>query len=104
MELEYIIAIVAGGIFVILLIVSLIVLLYDKNKEFERFLRIKKMYLERNPNSVEYDLTPYDEETARIISSARVEGQLSIDDVLADPRNFTEDDGIEEITGNYNPN
>ncbi len=100
MEIKYIIAIVAGGIFAALTIVSLAVWFYNRHKAAVLRQKIIDMYNDPALGKMEYDFASYDEETNRILNASGGDGQITIDDII---ENSAENEGLEEITGNYKP-
>ena len=113
MNPEYIIAIVTGGVFLILLLSFVIVygVRRSNHKKFQK--QLDEAYLGGNLAKMEYDFAAYDEETEKILErlSAGAEKQVTIDDVLSDNKSALPEDvfakidteGLEEITGNYKP-
>lgn len=102
MEIQYIIAIAAGGLFGLLFFIAFCAYLYNKSKQKKLLRRISAMYNDSNLARIDYDLG-LDEEASRIVSASRTEGQLTIEDVLFDSAVSPVDEGMEEITGNYKP-
>lgn len=103
MGVQYIVAIAAGGIFTLLFLVWFGLYIFSKVREKALYNRICQMYNDENLAEMNYDFANYDDETARIVSVSRTEGQLTIDDVLFDATANSADEGLEEITGNYKP-
>lgn len=102
MEVQYIVAIVVGSLFGLLFIIGIVAYFYNKSKQKELWGSISAMYNAANLAKMDYDFG-YDNETSRIVSVSRTEGQLTIEDVLYDGALSPVDEGMEEITGNYNP-
>ena len=102
MELKYIIAIVAGAVFLILLVISLVVYFKNRIKQMLFRANISAIYRDKNLALIDYDCG-LEEESLKILSAALSEGQITIDDVLFDGAVTPADEGIEEITGNYEP-
>lgn len=100
MELRYIIALVAIGIFVILFLISLTCFYYSRNKAQMVKKEIEKMYNDPDLAKMDYDIAAYDEETNQLMSVESSEGQLTIEDFL-DSTDL--EDGLDEIMGNYTP-
>lgn len=107
MELWHILAIVLGSLFAIGLLVFILLYVRNKSREAERNEELAKMYADPNLAKMEYDFAVYDEETELLVTRAlgrngqnaantETEQQLSF---LVTPDN----EGIEEITGNYKP-
>ncbi len=112
MEPKYIVAIVVGGIFFIMLVTYVIFTVRIGYLEKLRRSEIEKMYSDKNLVKMDYDFAIYDEETAKLLAeNERKSGQLTIDDVLADSGLAVDEsvfgtidsEGLEEITGNYKP-
>ena len=112
MDPKYIVAIVTGGIFLILFIVFIIIFAHKRKTEARLQARLEQEYSDENLAKMEYDFAVYDEETAKILSGAveKPVTQVSIYDVLsedlAQPEEVfgkIESEGMEEITGNYKP-
>lgn len=100
---KFIIAIVAGSIFVLLFLIGVILYFYRASKEKALQESINNMYVDGVARNVDFDFSTYDEETARILSASMADGQLTIDDVIIDRTPTAPDEGLEEITGNYKP-
>lgn len=102
MELKYIVAIIAGALFLILFVVALVV--YFKNRIKQKIFRanIADVYTDENLAHIDYDCG-LEEESVRIASASHPDGQITIEDVLFDGAVSPADEGIEEITGNYEP-
>lgn len=113
MEEKYIVAIVAGGLFLLLFFVFLIVMAHRRNVEKQLQARLDEVYSDKNLVKMEYDFAVYDEETSKMITETRAvsEKQVTIYDVLTDGKltppeevfGKIESEGMEEITGNYKP-
>lgn len=102
MELKYIVAIVAGALFLILFVLSLVVYFYNRRKQKIFRANIAEIYSEENLVLIDYDCG-LEEESLRVLSAALSEGQMTIEDVMFDGAVSPDDEGIEEITGNYEP-
>lgn len=102
-DVKYIVAIVAGGLYLFLVFIGFCVYVYTKSKQRALFRKIFEMYNDEKLAKLDYDYTTYDDETARIVSVSRTEGQLTIEDILFDGSANAADEGLEEITGNYKP-
>lgn len=112
MEPQYIVAIAAGSIFLLLFMIFIILSVYKHKAEARIQESLEKQYADENLAKMEYDFAVYDEETARMLSGEdnKPVTQVSIYDVLsedlAQPEEVfgkIENDGLEEITGNYKP-
>lgn len=99
----YIVAISAGGVFGLLVLIALGCYINAKVKERRLRLQTEVMYSDPSLSKMDYDFSFYDEESAHMLSFARADGQLSIDDVLIDKTVLPPEEGIEEITGTYKP-
>lgn len=113
MDLIYIIMIAVGGLFLILLLIFVCMYINDKRKQNAKMTELHNMYEDKNSPKMDYDFALYDEEAERMLSKGALkEGQLTIDDVMnvnsgvmPDETVFAsvEKEGVEEITGSYNP-
>ena len=117
MDVLYIVSIIIGGLFVLLFFSFLIAYARNEAKEKSRMAAIEKMYQSDDLLKMEYDNAVYDDETAALLfGGANFERQVTIDEVLTEKRasvsaQSVEDsvfvkldaEGIEEITGNYEP-
>lgn len=101
LKYEYIVAIAVGSLFALMCLIATIVFLYNHNKEKKLRQSIVDSFNDKNCVGMNYDFALFDEEAAYIVSVSRIEGQLSIDDVIHDKAPTEE--GMEEITGNYKP-
>lgn len=101
MEVQYIIAIAAGGLFGLLFIIGICMYIYNNSKQRKLFSKISAMYNDNNLERIDYDFG-YDNDTARIISTSRTDGQVTIEDVLIEAA-ISPVDEMEEITGSYKP-
>ncbi|MDE7082318.1 MAG: hypothetical protein K2O89_01275 [Clostridia bacterium] len=112
MEAKYIVAIVAGALFLLLLLIF-IILAADKKKKYKlQRQRLEQMYADKNLVKMEYDFLVYDEETEKIFA-AQMErsNQMTFSDI--DPSSMpaaggaifqtVDTDGLEEIVGTYKP-
>lgn len=102
MEIQYAVAIAAGGLFGLLFLIAFCTYMYNKSKQRELLKKISDMYNDSNLARIDYDLG-VDDESSRMVSSSRTDGQLTIEDVLFDGTGSPVDEGMEEITGNYKP-
>lgn len=102
MKVQYIIAIATGSLFGLLFLIGICICFYNKAKQKSLWSKIFAMYKDGNHTRIDYDYG-FDNEANRIVSTSRAEGQLTIDDVLFDGAVSPVDEGMEEITGNYNP-
>lgn len=100
---QFIVTIVTVSLFALIFFVGVLVGLYHNAKQNELNRKITKMYNDPNLAKMDYDFSAYDEEITRIVSASRMEGQITIDDVLINGTASPADEGIEEITGNYKP-
>lgn len=102
MEVQYIVAIATGSLFGLLFFIEICIYFYNKSKQRALWNNISAMYNDGNHARIDYDYG-FDNEPSRIAATSRTEGQLTIDDVLFDGAVNPVDEGMEEITGNYNP-
>ncbi len=116
MDVVYIIAIVFGGIFLLLFLICIILWGLAIKRNTARFAAIEEMYASDNLNKMEYDNAFYDDDVADMIYGTAVDTQVTIDEVLTERRakaaalsaeesvfGKIESEGLEEVTGNYNP-
>lgn len=114
MELPYILTIVVCSLFVLLFLIFIIVYFKSKHEHKRRMSEIEQMYADKNLAKMDYDSAVYDEETEKILAMRQQEvGQMTIDDVMKQTAATAANDenvfqkiapeGVEEITGNYNP-
>lgn len=103
MEPKYIVAIVAVGVFFIFFLIFFMLLAYRRNAEAKLQALIQDYYSDKNLILLDYD-SAADEDAPPVVEGHRSvdteeEMQLKIEEV------FTKVDmeGIEEITGNYQP-
>ncbi len=112
MEVEYIVAIVSGGVFLLLLVLYIVMYFRGKKREEMQWENISKMYASRNLVKMKYAFAAYDAETEKIIAEKQSgdDSQITIDDLVraeaaaAAVENVlsnVESEGVEEITGNY---
>ncbi|MCD7728875.1 MAG: hypothetical protein LUI60_03065 [Clostridia bacterium] len=115
MEAIYVIAIVVGAVIVILL--AAFVLSYIKRRENAKDLKeeLDETYSDPGLAKMEYDIAFYDDETQNKINAMnqKTDEQVTIEDVIssdapASPEENAifakiDDEGMEEISGNYNP-
>lgn len=115
MKPEYILLICAGGVFLSILLVYLLVALERAKSDKKNREKLHKSYSEENLRKMEYDVAYYDKKSFKFNYNRDVERQVTIDDLLvesaddalktSDSAVFTqiEDDGVEEIVGKYKP-
>lgn len=111
MNAEYIVAIVAGSVFLLLFLIFIIQYVQRRQREKFQKLRLEQMYADKNLVQMKYDFLVYDEETEKIITDRPDSGQMSFTDI--DPEALPENDsavfqtvdtdGLEEIVGTYKP-
>lgn len=102
MGIQYIVAITAGSLFVLLLIIGACSYLHNRSKQRMLWSQISAMYNDSEHVHIDYDFG-FDNEATRVVPTTRADGQLTIEDVLFDGAVSPIDEGMEEITGNYNP-
>lgn len=116
MSLLYIVSIVVGGIFGLMILICIALTAIREQKNETRMAAIEKMYASPDLNKMEYDTAFYDDEIADLLfGSQPVEKQVTIEDVLTEKNSVNQTaqqesvfskidvEGLEEITGNYNP-
>lgn len=113
MDSQYIVAIVAGSVFLILFVSFLIAYAVrcSNARKFRR--KLDSVFLDGNLAKMEYDFAVYDEETAKLLANMSVAPveQVTIDELLSDGKPVPaeevfakiDSEGMEEITGNYKP-
>ncbi|MBD5585250.1 MAG: hypothetical protein HDQ88_09210 [Clostridia bacterium] len=112
MDVKYIVAIVAGSLFLLLFLIFVILSARRKKLDSLQRQRLEQMYADKNLVKMEYDFVAYDEETEKLINELPLSnGQMSFHDI--DPAavpsfdnavfQSVDTDGIEEIVGNYKP-
>ena len=109
----YILSIVAGSLFVLLLLIFMCMYINDSRKFNAKQNELRQMYADKNTPKMDYDFAVYDEEVQRKLQNGTMEdGQLTIDDVMYDDNSgaleetvfaSVELEDVEEITGNYQP-
>lgn len=115
MELEYILLICAGGVFLLLVFIYMIYAI-EKAKANRRIKeKIYKSYTPENLQKMEYDVAFYDKNVFKVSYASEADRQVTIDDLLTDePDNIAqmteeavltqvEDKGMEEIVGKFDP-
>ncbi len=114
MDTVYIIMIVAGGVFLLLLLIYVLYAI-ELNKIRKKLKNsLIRAYSDKNLAKMEYDIAVYDEETNRRLNgTANTESQMTIEEVIAKRTPSEEEqeneakfekigaEGVEEITGNY---
>lgn len=107
MEPKYIFAIVAVGLFFIFFLIFFMLLAYRRNAEAKLQAYIQDFYSDKNLLKIDYD-SAADENMPQVVEGRRPitaasrddeETQLKIEEVFTK----VEVEGIEEITGNYQP-
>lgn len=106
MDYKYIFVIVAAGLFLVLFLVFIALEVRRRRNRAALQLRIDEAYSDGNIVRMEYDFAAYDDEPSPHTSSG--DRQVTIYDVLSDGKgqfDFAkiEQEGLEEITGNYRP-
>ena len=108
MESQYIVAIISGSVFLIILLVYIILIVVRSKKALKEKARISEIYSDESLAKMEYDFAVYDEESSELLGEqAKREGHTTIDEELDSPQEEVfakiDSEGIEEITGNYHP-
>lgn len=115
MKPEYILLISAGGVFLLLLFIYLLVAFerYKKNKAERQ--KLQESYSDENLSKMEYDVAYYDKKSFKLNYNTETERQVTIDDLIAEESSElddsaekaifaqVEDEGVEEIKGTYKP-
>ena len=103
MLVEYIIAIVCGSVFAVLLIANIIVYVLNAKKQARLFEELKKMYADKNLVKMTYDFVSYDEETEEHVAGEDAEDEIQAVEDEESSFNQLVIEGLEEITGDYKP-
>lgn len=108
MESKYIVAIISGGIFIILLLIYIILKAVRNKRELKERVRISEIYKDKELPRIDYDFAAYDEESSEIFGEgSKREKHTTIDEELDTPLDEVfakiDSEGMEEITGNYQP-
>lgn len=104
LSVQYIIALSVLGVFVLALLIFLVVYFCAVNRKNKQMHEIEKMYTDKNLVKMDYDFAMYDEDedaSETVVASAPVGEEEIKDDVIF---GRLDKEGLEEITGNYNPN
>ncbi len=103
MEVGYIIAIVLGCVFAAMLLTFIILYARARKRDNERNEQLEKMYCDPNLKKMEYDFGAYGEDIEAYKHGGDGERNASDDDQQLSFLNPVENEGMEEITGNYKP-
>ena len=108
MEPQYIVAIVCGSVFLILLFVYIILRVIKNKRELKAKAQLSEVYNDEALAKMEYDFAVYDEESSELLGEqTKREGHTTIDEELDVPPEEViakvDSEGMEEITGNYKP-
>lgn len=106
MQLQYILAIVCGGLFIVLMIANIITYSQSVKKAKIQRQTLEKMYADKNLNEMKYDFAIIDEETEDLLSGTEdIYLQAAAASTDEDPAVFGQlsIEGLEEITGDYKP-
>lgn len=115
MELEYILMICAGGVFLLLVFIYMIYAIEMAKANRRNKEKIYKSYTPENLQKMEYDVAFYDKNVFKYTYAGEADRQVTIDDLLTDePDNLSqmteesvftqvEDKGMEQITGKFDP-
>lgn len=109
MDIKYIIAIIACGVFAVIFVIFLILNVKKRREEAENRERLERMYRDVNLVKMDYDFAVFGTEGENFLDSVREftlqknprpeYEQMTINAVFSP----AEPDGVEEITGTYNP-
>ena len=115
MKTEYILLIVAGGVFALLLLIYAIIALKDEKRKVEETRALTESYSPEKLTKMEYDVAFYDAADFRLDNNLETQRQVTIDDVLSEDaeanaarqeaavyKRVGEGD-VEVIAGKYNP-
>lgn len=115
MQPVYIVMICAAGLFVLLLFAYFMTARNAKKLSESKEEELERAYSDENLAKMEYDVAVYDEETRKLMSP-RADSQVTMDEVVgsdgggaqeAKPSaeeilfGKVDDEGVEEITGNF---
>lgn len=116
MDTNEILLICAGSLFVLLLIIYIIVAIRKREKNIEEEVMLEAAYADKNLAKMEYDIAFYDVDMFDNQPQEPVRQQMTFDDIQTEQQDdeseqaaeeaiFTrvDDEGVEEITGTYNP-
>ncbi len=108
MEPQYIVAIISGSIFLILILIYIILKVIKNKRELKEKARLSEIYNDEDLAKMDYDFAVYDEESSELLGEgAKREMHTTIDEELDTPLEEVfakiESEGMEEITGNYQP-
>ncbi|MBE7088276.1 MAG: hypothetical protein E7370_01955 [Clostridiales bacterium] len=107
MEPEYIIAIIVGSIFLLLLFIYNVISNNRKVNKDKLEKELDKAYAPANLKKMDYDLAYYDDDTAkRILNKKSVdEEQVTIDDIIApfSASDESAENDDDELIGRYKP-
>ena len=109
MEPIYIVAIAVGGVVLLLFLICVYVIAKKHREQIERRIELEAVYSDPKLAKMEYDIAFYDDDLPRAVTHTE-DKQVTIDDVMSDEDMtvqsaiFTKaDDGMEEISGSYEP-
>ena len=114
MQPIYIVMICAAALFTILLIAYILQADYAKKINMQKEESLEKTYSDKNLAKMEYDVAMYDEETRKLLNP-QSDSQVTMDEVIEKDDGKDEDkpsaeeilfgkvddEGMEEITGNF---
>lgn len=115
MEPEYILLIVAGGVFALLLLICCLIEFKRSSQHLHDKEQLLKSYSSDNLKTMEYDVAFYDKKDLKLDFNTVGDEQMTIDDVLnqADDHkeekmkkavfSQLEEHGLQVIKGNYRP-
>lgn len=115
MKPEFILMIIAGSIFVVMLLICCIVEFRRSNMHVREREQVKKSYEGENLKKMEYDVAFYDKKEFKLNFNSVGDEQVTIDELLSEDKEraeksaqravFTqlEEDGVDVIKGAYRP-
>ena len=103
MPIEYIIAIVCGSLFAVLLVTNIIVYILNAKKEARVREELEKMYADKNLVAMRYDFVAYDEEIEELTANAIAGDEIKPAEEEQTSFSQMVIEGLEEITGDYKP-
>lgn len=112
MDVKTIVLICFGGVFAFILFMYILIAAETAKMEKKQKNNIVKSYSDGKLAKMEYDLAMYDDETKKLLNRTAENSQVTIDEIMgndapssADAPLFAkiEDEGVEEIKGNFKP-
>ncbi|MDE6868401.1 MAG: hypothetical protein K2J83_04580, partial [Clostridia bacterium] len=87
MEPQYIVAIISGSVFLVLLLVYIILRVLGNKKALKERARLSEIYNDESLAKLDYDFAAYDEESTELLDGQiKREGHTTIDEELDSPQ------------------